>query len=78
MSTGFGPDTSFLNEIRINLDSAVESIEALAPLIGFGTVRPHGEQELRHPDKNFYIVVMKSYGSTPTFLVATGYEQSVR
>ncbi|GAB6258516.1 FAD-dependent oxidoreductase [Peribacillus sp. N1] len=80
VSTGFRPDTSFLNEIRINLDSAVESIDALAPLIdpnihSCGTVRPHGEQELRHPEKNFYIVGMKSYGRAPTFLLATGYEQ---
>ncbi|MDQ7864670.1 hypothetical protein RCO48_36945 [Peribacillus frigoritolerans] len=80
MSTGFRPDTSFLNEVRINLDSAVESINALAPLIdpnihSCGTVRPHGEQELRHPEKNFYIVGMKSYGRAPTFLLATGYEQ---
>ncbi|NCT39577.1 NAD(P)-binding domain-containing protein [Bacillus sp. EB93] len=80
VSTGYRPDTSFLNEIRINLDSAVESIDALAPLIdpnihSCGTVRPHGEQELRHPEKNFYIVGMKSYGRAPTFLLATGYEQ---
>ncbi|MFF2290983.1 FAD-dependent oxidoreductase [Peribacillus butanolivorans] len=80
VSTGFRPDTSFLNEIRINLDSAVESIDALAPLIdpnihSCGTVRPHGEQELRNPEKNFYIVGMKSYGRAPTFLLATGYEQ---
>ncbi|GAA1379154.1 FAD-dependent oxidoreductase [Peribacillus frigoritolerans] len=80
VSTGFRPDISFLNEIRINLDSAVESINALAPLIdpnihSCGTVRPHGEQELRHPEKNFYIVGMKSYGRAPTFLLATGYEQ---
>ncbi|MFD9626425.1 FAD-dependent oxidoreductase [Peribacillus muralis] len=80
VSTGFRPDTSFLNEVRINLDSAVESIEALAPLIdpnihSCGTVRPHGEQELRHPEKDFYIVGIKSYGRAPTFLLATGYEQ---
>ncbi|MCP1495140.1 hypothetical protein J2Y73_005171 [Peribacillus frigoritolerans] len=80
VSTGFRPDTSFLNEIRINLDSAVESIDTLAPLIdpnihSCGTVRPHGEQELRHPEKNFYIVGMKSYGRAPTFLLATSYEQ---
>ncbi|WP_339202204.1 FAD-dependent oxidoreductase [Peribacillus sp. FSL P2-0133] len=80
VSTGFRPDTSFLNEIRINLDSAVESIDTLAPLIdpnihSCGTVRPHGEQELRHPEKYFYIVGMKSYGRAPTFLLATGYEQ---
>lgn len=80
VSTGFRPDISFLNEVRLNLDPAVESVEALAPLIdpnihSCGTVRPHGEEELRQPEKNFYIVGMKSYGRAPTFLLATGYEQ---
>jgi thioredoxin reductase len=78
--SGFRPDTSFLNEVRITLDSAVESVEALATLIdpnihSCGTVRPHGEAELRQPEKGFYIVGMKSYGRAPTFLLATGYEQ---
>ncbi|MDP4084575.1 MAG: NAD(P)-binding domain-containing protein [Bacillota bacterium] len=80
VSTGFRPDTSYLNEIRLNLDSAVESVDALAPLIdpnihSCGTVRPHGEEELRQPEKNFYIVGIKSYGRAPTFLLSTGYEQ---
>ncbi|PLT28190.1 NAD(P)-binding domain-containing protein [Peribacillus deserti] len=80
VSTGFRPDVTFLNEIRLDMDSAVESVEALAPLIdpnihSCGTVRPHGEAELRQPEKDFYIVGMKSYGRAPTFLLATGYEQ---
>lgn len=80
VSTGFRPDTSFLGEIRLNLDEAVESVKALAPLIdpnvhSCGTVRPHGEAELRQPEKDFYVVGMKSYGRAPTFLLATGYEQ---
>jgi thioredoxin reductase len=80
VSSGFRPDTSFINEVRINLDSAVESVSALAPLIdpnihSCGTVRPHGEAELKQPEKGFYIVGMKSYGRAPTFLLATGYEQ---
>jgi thioredoxin reductase len=80
VSSGFRPDTSFINEVRIILDSAVESVAALAPLIdpnihSCGTVRPHGEAELKQPEKGFYIVGMKSYGRAPTFLLATGYEQ---
>ncbi|MFC5591561.1 NAD(P)-binding domain-containing protein [Sporosarcina soli] len=80
VNTGSRPDFSFLNEIRVCIDSATESVEALAPLIdpnlhSCGTVRPHGEEELRQPEKNFYIVGMKSYGRAPTFLMATGYEQ---
>jgi hypothetical protein len=79
-NTGSRPDFSFLREIRLDLDPATESVSALAPLIdpnihSCGTVRPHGEAELRQPEKNFYVVGMKSYGRAPTFLMATGYEQ---
>lgn len=80
VNTGSRPDFGFLREVRLEIDSATESIQALAPLIdpnihSCGTVRPHGEKELRQPEHNFYIVGMKSYGRAPTFLMATGYEQ---
>src|SRR5690606_20568623 len=73
-NTGSRPDFTFLREIRMSIDPATESIEALAPLIdpnvhSCGTVRPHGEEILRQPEKNFYIVGMKSYGRAPTFLM---------
>ncbi|HAS47544.1 MAG TPA: flavoprotein [Microscillaceae bacterium] len=79
-NTGARPDFSFLREIRYNTDAALESVPALAPLIdpnvhSCGTVRPHGEAELRQPEKDFYVVGSKSYGRAPTFLMATGYEQ---
>lgn len=78
--TGFRPDLEMLSEIRLGLDSWLECPAALAPLIdpnehSCGTVRPHGARELAHPEKDFYIVGMKSYGRAPTFLLATGYEQ---
>jgi thioredoxin reductase len=80
VNAGSRPDFSLLSEIRISIDPATESVEALAPLIdpnlhSCGTVRPHGEKELRQPEKDYYIVGMKSYGRAPTFLMATGYEQ---
>jgi hypothetical protein len=80
VATGFRPDLSFLREIRLALDPALESATTLGPLIdpnvhSCGTVRPHGFAELAHPEKDFYIVGMKSYGRAPTFLLATGYEQ---
>jgi hypothetical protein len=80
VATGFRPDLSFLREVRLGLDPAVEATPALAPLIdpnlhSCGTVRPHGEAELRHADAAFYIAGMKSYGRAPTFLLATGHEQ---
>lgn len=79
-NTGFRPSFDFLKEIRLELDPATESPKQLAPLIdpnvhSCGTVRPHGEAILRHPEENFYIVGMKSYGRAPTFLLLTGYEQ---
>ena len=81
VATGFRPDLSFLDELRLTLDPAVQATPALAPLIdpnlhSCGTVRPHGEAELRHPDEpGFYMAGMKSYGRAPTFLLATGHEQ---
>ena len=79
-NTGSRPDLSFIREVRLNIDPALESVSAIAELIdpnihSCGTVRPHGEKELRHPEKDFYIVGSKSYGRAPTFLMATGYEQ---
>ncbi|GHO74405.1 flavoprotein [Ktedonobacter sp. SOSP1-85] len=79
-TTGFRPDRALTSELRLALDPAVESPVALAPLIdpnvhSCGTVPPHGVDELSHPESNFYIVGMKSYGRAPTFLMLTGYEQ---
>jgi hypothetical protein len=79
-ATGFRPDLDMLREVRLDLDPIVEAPSALAPLIdpnqhSCGTVPPHGEAVLSHPDDGFYLVGMKSYGRAPTFLLATGYEQ---
>ncbi|MGW4213713.1 NAD(P)-binding domain-containing protein [Lentzea sp. NPDC004789] len=78
--TGFRPDLSWLSEIRLELDPVLQAPTKLAPLIdpnvhSCGTVYPHGEAELRHPEPGFYLVGMKSYGRAPTFLSLTGYEQ---
>lgn len=80
VATGFRPDLSYLGELRLGLDPALDCPTALAPLIdpnehSCGTVRPHGARELAHPEAGFYIAGMKSYGRAPTFLMLTGYEQ---
>ena len=80
VATGFRPDLSFLRELRLALDPALECPPALAPLIdpnehSCGTVRPHGARELAQPEPGFYFAGMKSYGRAPTFLMLTGYEQ---
>ncbi len=80
VATGFRPNLDFVRELRIQLDPAIESPMALAPLIdpnehSCGTVRPHGARELAQPKLGFYFAGMKSYGRAPTFLMITGYEQ---
>jgi len=81
VATGLRPDLAMLGELRLGLDPAVEAPTALAPLIdpnvhSCGTVPPHGADELMHPESNFYMIGMKSYGRAPTFLLLTGYEQA--
>ncbi|MET9694680.1 NAD(P)-binding domain-containing protein [Streptomyces sp. NPDC006514] len=78
--TGLRPDLTFLDELRLALDERLQAPVALAPLIdpnqhSCGTVYPHGQTELAHPEKDLYLVGMKSYGRAPTFLAMTGYEQ---
>jgi hypothetical protein len=78
--TGFRPNLSYVSELRLALDERLQAPVALAPLIdpnvhSCGTVYPHGVNELSHPERNVYLVGMKSYGRAPTFLAMTGYEQ---
>lgn len=79
-ATGFRPDLAMLREMRLDLDPITEAPLKLGPLIdpnshSCGTVPPHGAAVLAHPEPDFTIVGMKSYGRAPTFLLATGYEQ---
>lgn len=78
--TGFRPDLSFLSEIRLELDPILQAPVRLAPEIdpnqhSCGSISPHGVTELAHPEPDFFVVGMKSYGRAPTFLAMTGYEQ---
>ncbi|MFF5217674.1 NAD(P)-binding domain-containing protein [Micromonospora sp. NPDC000442] len=80
-ATGFRPDHAIAAELRLDLDPIMGATRALAPLIdpnehSCGTVPPHGVDELAHPEPGYYAVGMKSYGRAPTFLMATGYEQT--
>ena len=80
VATGFRPDLSLTRELRLALDPWLEAPQQLAPLVdpnlhSCDTVYPHGAAELAHPEKDYYVVGMKSYGRAPTFLLLTGYEQ---
>ncbi len=79
-STGSRPAHRLTSELRLEFDPVTEAVRPLGPLIdpnhhSCGSVRPHGYQELSHPEQDFYTVGIKSYGRAPTFLLRTGYEQ---
>ncbi|WP_420843123.1 NAD(P)-binding domain-containing protein [Cryptosporangium phraense] len=78
--TGFRPDLSFLSEMRLDLDTTLQAPVRIAAevdpnLHSCGDVRATGAADLAHPEKDLYLVGMKSYGRAPTFLAMTGYEQ---
>ena len=78
--TGYRPDLSFLSEVRLDLDPALQSPKVLADQIhpdhhSCGDVAPHGHRELAQPEPGLYLVGMKSYGRAPSFLAMTGFEQ---
>src|SRR4029453_1369678 len=79
-ATGFRPDHGIAAELRLALEPALESPTALGPIIDpnvhtCGTVPAHGIAELAHPESGYVVVGMKSYGRSPTFVWATGYQQ---
>jgi len=78
--TGFRPDLSFLGELRLELDATLQAPTRIAAEVdpnvhSCGDVRATGAADLAHPEKDLYLVGMKSYGRAPTFLAMTGYEQ---
>ncbi|QIK68230.1 FAD-dependent oxidoreductase [Nocardioides sp. HDW12B] len=78
--TGYRPDLSFLSEVRLDLDPALQAARVLADQIhpdhhSCGDVAPHGHRELSQPERGLYLVGMKSYGRAPSFLAMTGFEQ---
>ena len=80
-ATGYRPDLSLTERLRLSLDPELEAPVELAPMIdpkkhSCGTVPRHGVTVLTHPhEPGFYTVGMKSYGRAPTFLMKTGFEQ---
>lgn len=78
--TGFEPDLTFLETLRLDLDPVLRAPVRLAPEIdptihSCGTVAASGIAQLAQPEEGFVILGAKSYGNAPTFLALTGYEQ---
>lgn len=70
-----------LAERRLELDSWLEGVKALGPLIdpnlqSCGSVPPNGHCETSHPEAGFYTIGVKNYGRAPIFPLLTGSEQA--
>ena len=80
-TTGQRPDLDMLRELRTSIDTGLECVSGLRELVDPSvhscySAPPHGWRELEHVEEpGFFIVGMKSYGRTPTFLTITGYQQ---
>jgi hypothetical protein len=80
-ATGVRPDFSMFSELWLELNPAFECAKGVANLIdpathSCGSIKLHGVNELAHPEPNFFIVGMKSYGRASTFLLPNGYEHA--
>lgn len=77
-TTGSRPNFNFLSEIRFNSNPEVDCAPKLAKIINpeKGIVPAHGEELLRQPEEDFYIIGAKSFGRASTFFLTTGYEQA--
>lgn len=78
--TGFRPDPRLLAEVRTDVDPVLGAPRDLAPHIdprfhSCGSVQPHGVDLLSHPERDLFVVGMKSYGRATSFLALTGFEQ---
>ncbi len=79
--TGFRPDLGLLRELHVNLDPWLEATAGVGQLIrqaadqGQAIPQPYGAATLVHPERNLFVVGMKSHGRAPNFFLFYGYEQ---
>jgi hypothetical protein len=67
VATGARPSLNMLRELRLEVDASTEATKAPGPLIDpnqqcCGTAPSHGAEELKQPERGFYLAGMKSYG----------------
>ncbi len=82
VNTGFGPDSSLTRELQVHECYASRgAMKLAAALLGAGagdclTTPAFGADVLAHPEPDFYVLGHKSYGSSPHFLMETGFKQA--
>jgi hypothetical protein len=79
--TGSAPDASLYRQLQVHECYATEGPMALAATLMAGSgadclAQPAlGVDALRNPEPRFFVLGIKSYGRTPTFLLRVGWEQ---
>ncbi|MBT2583224.1 hypothetical protein [Planococcus sp. ISL-109] len=78
VNTGARPNIDMFREIQYSLHASAECVDGIAQLLfeKKGVVQPHGEKQLRHMEKDFYIIGSKSFGRSSSFFLMNGFEQA--
>ncbi len=80
VATGYKPDYSLTSELQTAVDPVYECPAGMRKIIDVArgacaAVPVHGEQVLRHPEQDFYVAGMRSFGRASSFFLLAGYEQ---
>ncbi len=80
VAAGYKPQYSMTSELQLEFHPVFECPAGMSAVVeaaqhACSEVPSHGEVELRHPEKDFYIVGMRSFGRASSFFLVAGYEQ---
>ncbi|HEX3313438.1 MAG TPA: NAD(P)-binding domain-containing protein [Gemmataceae bacterium] len=74
-NVGYSPDTNLTRELQVDEDYATLGPRKLMGSKSFDPLKSAGPDSLRHPEPNFFVLGVKSYGRNPNFLLRVGFEQ---
>jgi thioredoxin reductase len=74
-NVGYSPDTNLTRELQVDEDYATLGPRKLMGAKSFDPMKSAGPESLKHPEPNFFVLGVKSYGRNPNFLLRAGFEQ---
>jgi thioredoxin reductase len=74
-NVGYSPDTNLTRELQVDEDYATLGPRKLTGSKSFDPMKSAGPESLKHPEPNFFVLGVKSYGRNPNFLLRVGFEQ---
>jgi hypothetical protein len=74
-NVGYSPDTNLTRELQVDEDFATLGPRKLTGAKSFDPLKSAGPESLKHPEPNFFVLGVKSYGRNPNFLLRVGFEQ---